>query len=68
MAVTNEAKLCRIENDSISLELTIDKKKISSSSVTNKITGHMLSGQNGSAEFAVHFKNGLSDRPSPPAS
>ena len=49
MAVTNEAKLCRIENDSISLELTIDKKKISSSSVTNKITGHMLSGQNGSA-------------------
>lgn len=59
MSVTTQADLCRIENESVSLALTIAKKKISASSVTNKITGNILSGQSGSAEFAVHFKNGL---------
>ncbi len=59
MSVTTEAKLCRIENESVSLELAIAKKRISASSVTNKITGSVLSGQSGSAEFAVHFKTGL---------
>ncbi|MGN1443141.1 MAG: hypothetical protein ACI4XE_04750 [Acutalibacteraceae bacterium] len=59
MAVTTEEKRCQIENETICLELAVAKKRISSSSVTNKITGNTLSGQNGSAEFTVQFKNGL---------
>ena len=59
MAVTTEATLCRIENELVLFELNIAKKRISSSSVRNKITGNVLSGRNGSAEFSVQFKSGL---------
>ena len=38
MAVTTEATLCRIENELVLFELNIAKKRISSSSVRNKIS------------------------------
>lgn len=59
MSVTTEATFCQIENQAISLKLTVAKKKLAASEITNKITGNTLTGQSGSQEFSVHFKTGL---------
>ena len=55
MPVTIEKNRIRIENDFLAKELEIEKGRLASSSVLNKLTGEVIRASKGSEEFKLRF-------------